>query len=175
MGERHYPPSVKLRTAEEMLGALASVDHQSIEWEIKKLRAIRSWALRQAWAWGDITEGDRVTLHGVPIVGRWNGYSECLADGALATVTEVDFNSHSDDGRGMWHASVRLDREWSNPTGHVADSGKRYWHGAAADTPEGMVPPHAYDQENYPDGRRHAFSIPVRYLRPAALVEGSDG
>lgn len=153
----------KIKTAEEALEMLASIDTQTIQSELEKLRAIREWAVRQAWAWGPIYEGTRVALYRVPTNNGWAPFAEALADGALATVKSVDFNRFSAGGRGLWHADVVLDREWSYSD---FNGGTRWWHGPADETPDGYVRPSDYDIARCPDGRKHTFSIPLKYLEP---------
>lgn len=161
-----------IKTAVGVLEAVARIDKQAIEWELKKLHGIRAWALANLGV--DYEVGDRVVLkrsfghvkdHG------WYGYREALKEGATAVVKKIDFvPAFGRDHPARWIVEVVLDREW-----YVSDSPKdnpkRYWSGRAEDTPEGMEPPGKYDQEHYPDGRRHIFVFGVGDLRKAPPPE----
>lgn len=141
---------------------------EMLSYELRKYQAIRKWALAQCGA--DFTTGDRVRIkdgYAVPerfADGTYHGWwhkRECLAPGALATVREIDFNEYY----GYWYATIMLDREWSvNETG---DKEWRHWNGPVADTPEGFEPPSAYEQREYPEGRKHTFSFDVKWLERA--------
>ncbi len=148
----------------KVLDVLAGIDQQAIRYEVKKLRAIRDWALSQLNLGYGV--GDRVrivdgwTFDPVKSPG-WAAYREVLSPGARATVLEIDFNAV----HGYWYADIMLDREWS-----TSSDGRRWWHGPVEETPEGMDPPSAFDQERYPAGRKHTFA-----LRATALERVDDG
>lgn len=143
---------------DDVLDTLAGINTQDLRWQIKQFRAIRDWAVKQAC---DFDAGDRVeiqpSLHIASDSGWWH-YREALAPGATATVTAIDFNSHY----GYWAADIILDREWSVST---FQGETRYWDGPASETPAGYKPPSNFDQEKYPDGRKHTFAMPVKHLR----------
>jgi hypothetical protein len=149
---------------DELMGAVDRIAGiRDLKYELAKLRAIQAWALDSLGC--DFTAGDTVEILSSfgplePSSGWWP-YREALAPGATATVVKIDFNSHWK----YWYADVRLEREWS-----VSDYRgiTRYWNGPVADTPDGYVPPGKFDQENFPDGRRHSFAIDVTHLAPIA-------
>lgn len=160
----------KLRVAAGNLGDLIAwldeLNIQDLRYELKKLRALRTWAFERAGI--DYGEGAKVRIADGYTVTRcnadgsangWWGYRECLAGGALGTAVRIDFSPL----QMAWYADFRPDREWS--VGEIGGKTVRYWHGPAADTPEGHEPPSAYDQEHYPDGRRHVFSMRAENLR----------
>jgi hypothetical protein len=160
-----YP---KIKSLDDVMGVLGALADADIRYEIEKLRAIRRWAFDQIGI--DYAVGDRVRIkkgyqprqhfadgqrHG------WWPYRECLVAGATATVTKIDFNA----SHGYWYADIVLDREWSvgdNPDTCRFDV--RHWHGPADDTPDGMEPPSKFDQEHYPEGRKHTFSFKAEML-----------
>lgn len=136
--------------------------------QFQTMAAIRQWCLRQI----GFNVGDKVRITDMNIdpTSGWWSYRECLAPGAVGEVRSIGFNRFSFDGKGAWHADVRLDREWS--VGEFQGP-KRYWHGPVAETPEGYEQPTPYDQEQHPAGRRHTFSIWVERLEQAAPVEAA--
>lgn len=135
---------------------------QDIEWQLKKAESIRQWCITQL----PVREGQRVRIVTAPNCDNgWAPYREALAVGATATVVRIDFNPYSYNGEGAWHANIRLDREWSHSEMH--DGVHRWWNGPVGETPEGMAPPSKYDQEHYPEGRRHLFSLLADCLAPA--------
>lgn len=141
----------------------AMPNKQDVAWQMKKNAAIRAWCLRSL----DFTVGDRVRITESPCdpvnaPGTWH-YREALDVGRTGVVTNIDFNPYSFDNVGAWHATVRLDHEWSLgsfPTGTTP----RHWHGPVATTPEGFTPPTEYDQREHPDGRKHVFGVLVESL-----------
>lgn len=147
---------------DELLAFLKGFDRQKLDYEYRKFQAIREWAFEQIGI--DYAEGDRVRIKqgyklkqffsdGTP--NGWWPYREALAPGATATVNKIDFNaSHR-----YWYAEIVLDREWA-----VDERGAIHWHRPAKDTPEGMEPPPKYDQEHYPEGRKHTFSFEAKWL-----------
>lgn len=165
-----------IKTVDQVLEFIKRVDSQSIAWEMKKLRSIRDWAMKQIGV--DYVVGDRVVIvrklvsdtdrfHG------WHSYREALAPGATAEVVEIDFSPPFDkDHVGGWTTTVRLDREWSVHSAPKSGQVRRYWNGSADETPEGMEPPSPYDQKHNPNGRRHVFSVRAndlrKYVEPAA-------
>lgn len=143
---------------EEFFSHVEALSTQDVKWELKKLRAIRDWALQRTGI--DYQIGDTVGI--VRVLNTDNGwapYRDALAPGASATVTDIDFNTYTES----WYADIILDREWS-VSDYPPPDGKTYWHGKAIDTPEGYEPPSKYDQERHPEGRRHSFSVPVAFL-----------
>lgn len=152
----------------DLITWLDKLNVQEFRYELRKLQAIREWALEQAGI--DYEEGSKVRItDGHAVTGHhrdgsangWWHYRECLAGGALGTVTGIDFSPlHK-----AWYAYFRPDREWAiiETRGQM----RRLWHGPAADTPEGFEPPSAYDQEHYPDGRKHVFSMRAEDLHRA--------
>lgn len=142
---------------DRLLDVIASVPEQTLRYEVRKLRAIREWALDQVgvdYAVGDavrIVAGFRVN----PVKSYgWAGYQEALAAGARAKVVAIDFNI----SRRRWYVQIVLDREWSVTT---VESTRRWWHGPADETPEGFEPPDAYEREHYSRGRKHTFTLLV--------------
>ena len=153
----------------ELITWLDKLDIQDLRYELKKLRALRTWALEQAGV--DYTEGDEVRIRSGYTVARlnkngppngWWHYRECLAGGAPGIVTQIDFSPHAM----AWYADFRPAREWSVSEMHDGEM-VRHWHGPVADTPEGHKPPSPFDQEHYPDGRKHTFSMRAEDLRHA--------
>jgi hypothetical protein len=149
----------------ERVDALSAGDFR---YELKKLRAIRDWAYEQAGI--GFKEGDRVSIRDGYAVSRlnrdnsfngWWHYRECLAGGALATAVTVDFSPMHQE----WYADVRLDREWA--VSEIGGRDVRHWHGPAGQTPAGYERPTPFDQEHYPEGRRHTFSMRVTDLEAA--------
>jgi hypothetical protein len=145
----------------ELLECLGAIDLQALRYELEKLRAAREWAFRQAGI--DYEEGGKVRLrddYRVSAQNRdgspngWWPYRECLTGGATGTAVRIDFSPH----HMAWFTDFRPDREWS-----VSERGGgeavRYWHGPAAETPASYEPPTAFDQERYPEGRRHVFGM----------------
>ena len=150
MGEAATLPST-LDILDEWLQSIP--DRQRIDYEIRKLRAIQTWALDHIGV--DFAEGDTVEFVKAPNTDNgWRIYAEALHVGAKAQVRQIDFNC----AYGFWFAEIVLEREWS-----VTDyqGGTRWWHGPASETPEGMKPPHD------PEGRKGVFCMPVQYLRLA--------
>lgn len=139
------------------LNAMPSL--QDVKWHLEKAAAIRKWCLRDV----AFKEGDRVkVVRKVKTEGGWKENADMLANGATGVVQKIDFNPFSRGGVGAWYADVVFDREW-----FTADDGKSYWCGPAAETPLGMIPPTGYDQKEYPEGRKHAFSLLVEDLAKA--------
>lgn len=161
-----------MSAVEQLLDNIAAVDQSGIRWELKKLRAIREWALGHLGV--DFVAGDRIAIADdfasrlAPDHG-WYHYREALAEGATGTAIDIDFGPPVGDRPGRWYALVRLDREWS-----VSEWGtglRRWWHGPIAETPPGYEPPSDYDQQKWPDGRKHTFLINVEHLRKERLPE----
>lgn len=144
----------------DLIAWLDKLSIQDLRYELEKLRALRTWALERAGI--DYDEGSEVRIDSGYRVARlnrdgspngWWHYRECLEGGAAGTVTRIDFSPH----HMAWYADFRPAREWS-----VSEEGGktvRRWHGPAADTPEGYEPPSEFDQDRYPDGRKHIFSM----------------
>lgn len=152
-----------MSTAEEVISTLLAADLAAVQRELRHLREIRDWAVAQT----GFADGDRVIIdEEMPCPGGWAHKAEGLQGGA-ATIQRLDFDARS----GRWYADVVLDREWSVST--VAGETRRYWKGPVAETPPGMEPPSAYDQERHPEGRKHTFMVGVRWLR-AEQPEGAD-
>lgn len=151
----------------DLLTALTPAGVTALQRELQQLRAIRGWALSQACTFA---VGDTVAIADGYTVkpGGWWPYREAITPGARATVLEIDFSTH----HGAWYASIRLEREWSVGE-YPLNRTVRYWHGPAADTPDGHEPPTAYDQEHYPEGRKHTFMLGVHWLRPAPQVHNT--
>ena len=152
----------------ELLSWLDKLDTQQLRWELKKLAALRTWALEQAGI--DYKEGGKVRIRDDYRVAQYNKdgspngwwhYRECLAGGSAGTVTRIDFSPH----HMAWYADFRPDREWS--VSEIGGETVRHWHGPAADTPDGHKPPSVFDQDRYPDGRKHTFSMRAENLRHA--------
>jgi hypothetical protein len=152
----------------DLIAWLDKLNIQDLQWELKKLRALREWALEQAGI--DYEEGAKVRIDDDYVVSSrnkdgspdgWWHYRECLAGGAVGTATRIDFSPH----QMAWYVNFRPDREWS--VDQMDGKTVRYWHGPVADTPEGHKPPTAFDQEHYPDGRKHTFSMRAEDLRRA--------
>lgn len=143
------------KSLQEWLEAMPQLD--AINYELRKGSAIRAWALDHIGVNFDV--GDKVVLSGLRIKdgSGWSSYREAMADGSTATVTAIDFNA----AHNYWYADIVLDREWA-----TSSDGKYgpFWHGPVAETPEGMDPPSPFDQDRYPNGRKHTFSMPVEYL-----------
>lgn len=159
---------LRVSDLEDLVSWLDMLNTQDFRYELEKLRAIRRWALERAAI--DYREGDKVRIDSGYAVARlnkagsesgWWHYRECLAGGALGTVTRIDFSPH----HMAWYADFRPDREWS--VSEFGGKTVRHWHGPVADTPEGYEPPSAYDQENHPDGRKHTFSMRAENLHHA--------
>lgn len=159
-----------MKSVDEVLEFMCRIDTSSIAYELKKLRAIRAWAMRRLGV--DYVVGDRVAIAKVVVSGSssgWWPYREALAPGALAVVQDIDYNTLLDE----WDVAIQLDREWSVHERHGGGT-VRFWNGAFRDTPEGMEPPSKYDRENSPEGRRHAFTMRVtdirKYVEPVTDV-----
>lgn len=138
----------------DLLDLLKRTRPETLRHEVENLEAIRDWAQRQAF--GDVKPGDVVKIAEGFRIARgpesgWWHYRECLAPGSGAEVTEIKFSTV----HGRWYALIRPLRQWS--VGGFRDPEERHWHGPAADTPEGMEPPSEFDQEHYPEGRKHTF------------------
>lgn len=156
------------KAIDNLLDTLVNIDYQALKWEIRKQRAIRSWALAQSGI--DFVVGDQVQIvegftfpesldNGAP--HGWNPYREALSPGATAVVRSIDFNILG----GYWYADIRLDREWST-TRHGATA-KRFWRGAASETPEGMeVPKHPDPGFDY----RGVFRLRASNLRKCVVL-----
>lgn len=159
---------------ETLLEQVDSWSRQDLKYELKKYKAIKDWAFKKAginYGVGDtvrIKDGYRVTekLSDGHANGWWPS-RECLVPGALATVTEIDFNA----AHNYWYADIVLDREWSVGTGKDPD---RYWHGPADDTPKGMKPPSQFDIDKYPNGRKHTFSFSAGHLEKVTVASPSE-
>ena len=154
----------------KMLEVIKEVGSSGAEYEIKKLEAIRAWALENCGV--DFAEGDTVCIKdGYAVLehfsdGHPNGWwpnRECLIPGATALVKSIDFNSYWR----YWYADIVLDREWSVHPSLRGEGERRYWRGSALDTPEGMDPPSKYDQEHHPEGTKHTFAFDVKWLERA--------
>lgn len=157
----------------ELLDILASIDQGTLREETANLMAIRDWAQRQAC--GDLKVGDVVRIRdGYEVSPRnsdgspngWWHYRECLEGGSQAEITEIRFSTHRSD----WYAGIRLPQEWS--VSEFAGTERRYWHGPATETPEGMEPLSEFDQEAYPEGRKHTFMFPLRDLDLKSISRG---
>lgn len=166
MGLMSSTVSDRISTAEDLFAAIKSFDINALRYEITKLEKIREWALTQIGV--DYEVGDRVVIAEPYTVKQrlsdghpngWWPYRECLVAGVKATVHAIDFNGVL----GYWYADIVLDREWS--VHEDGDRVTRYWNGPVADTPEGMTPPSPYNQEHYPEGRRHRWSFEAALLR----------
>jgi hypothetical protein len=152
----------------ELIAWLDKIDIQDLRRELEKLQALRTWALERAGI--DYAEGDEVRIRSDYIVSSknrdgspngWWHYRECLAGGALGTVTRVDFSPY----QMAWYAGFRPAREWS--LSEMGGEIVRHWHGPVADTPEGYRPPSQFDQDRYPEGRKHTFCMRAEDLRRA--------
>jgi hypothetical protein len=148
-----------MSTVDEILDMISGIDTQKLRYEIKNLRAIRDWALQRTGV--DFIEGDRVVIAedlGIKPDSGWWQYRETLAKGQTGIVKEIGFNEwHS-----YWYAGFFPDQEWSISSFHGE---RRHWHGPRDATPEGYDPPSDYEAKNYPEGRKHTFSINVVRLR----------
>lgn len=151
----------------DLITWLDKLDVQAFQWELKKLRALRIWAMQQAGI--DYEEGGRArivdgytvsSLNSDGSANGWWDYRECLAGGATGTVVRIDFSPH----HMAWYADFRPDREWV--LFEMRGETVRNWHGPADDTPDGYAPPSAWEQEHYPDGRKHIFAMRAENLRP---------
>ncbi len=150
------PGRAPIKTFTEALDVLAAIDTQSIRYEVRKLAAIRAWAMRQLGV--DYEVGDRVEFTTAPRTDNgWHAYRECLVVGATAVVTGIDFNEPHD----YWFADIVLDREWSVgspfPDGRVT----RWWNGPPGELPDG------FEQARLGRERKHTFAMPVEYLTKA--------
>lgn len=158
---------------DEVLEMLCRLSNTStFRYEVEKLRAIRSWAIEQLDV--DYVAGDRVVIKDDYFVPKtfadgtahgWWGYRECLVPGAIAIVEKIDFN----DYHKYWYANIILDQEWSISefpwdAAKYPDGVKRYWKGPLAETPTGFEPPSLYDQEQYPEGRKHTWAFEAQDL-----------
>jgi len=138
---------------------------RDVTWHLEKQVAIRKWCLRDV----PFKEGDRVKIiRKINTDGGWKGHEGMLAIGATGVVHKIDFNPYSRGGVGAWHADVAFDREW-----YTSGEGKSWWHGPVAETPAGMIPPSEYDQREYPQGNKHAFSLLVEDLAKAEKQEAA--
>lgn len=154
------------RNVLDLFATLNAADLAALQREVQQLRAIKAWAQAHAC---DFTVGDTVVIaDGFTVKpGGWWPYREVLVPGARATVLEINFSAH----HGAWLASIVLEREWS--VHERSDGAIRFWSGTATDTPDGHEPPTAYDQEHYPEGRKHTFMLGVHWLRPAPQVHNT--
>jgi hypothetical protein len=146
----------------KLADALTGTSMGEVQYALRRLRAVERWALSQQ----PVAAGDWVRIvHEIDFsrARGWSAARECLAVGATAEVKDVYFNTH--DGR--WYAGIILDREWTVST--LSGEVRRYWHGAAEETPEGFTPPSPYDQEHHPAGRKHLYAMPVSWLEPAEI------
>ena len=158
----------------DLITCLSALNFQDFQYELKKLRALREWAFERAGI--NYEEGDKVRLNDEFFVSSknrdgspngWWHYRECLAGGALGTAVRIDFSPY----QMAWYTDFRPDREWS--VSQERNGTVRRWHGPAADTPAGYEPPSTFDQEHYPDGRKHIFSMRAEQI--SKLPEASDG
>lgn len=158
----------RLRTVEEISDVLGRIDLQHLRYEFRKAAEIREWAIAHAGI--DFGVGDQVEICDdfaarlKPDSG-WYTSREALAEGATATVEEIDFYKG-------WYAKIVLNREW---TVHKRGDGEvvRHWTGSTADTPDGYEPPSRYDQEHYPVGRKHSFMMRVEHLQATRVTRES--
>lgn len=150
---------------DQLLETLADLNYQQLRYELTKLRAVRDWALDHVGI--DYAVGDHVRIKADWRLGEgsgWRPYREALTPGAGATVNRIDFN----EAHGYWYADIVLDREWSVALkSDGASPDRRWWHGPAGETPEGMEPPTKSDQERHPQGRKHTFMFPATALEKA--------
>ena len=155
----------------DLIGWLSQLNTQEMDWELRKLTALREWALEQAGI--DYAEGDAVVLapdfrvdqrNPDGTANGWWSYRECLAPGAKGTAVRIDFSPRYK----RWAVDFRPDREWS--VGQVHGQPARWWHGPAADTPSGYEEPSSFDRENYPAGRRHVFMMWASDVRKAPAL-----
>ena len=152
-------------TLDEVLDTIRDINTQQMRFEISTLRAIRDWALRQTGI--DFAEGDRVVIAEPLNIGRdsgWWSYRETLAVGQAGVVQKIEFNQYGD----IWQASFYPDHEWVVTEWRGE---RRHWHGPRKTTPDGYEPPSDYEAREYPEGRKHTFSINVKRLRKAATLE----
>lgn len=152
----------RLTTVEALVDHLGRVDFQSILYQARRSQAIREWALSNLGI--DYGIGDRVEIVNdfaaqLTLGHGWYGSREALHQGATALVQDIDINPRSM----TWYAEIILDREWT--TSGEARGSTRFWHGPAAETPAGYEAPTKYDQEHFPEGRKHTFPLPVGRLR----------
>lgn len=159
-----------------VLATLRSINLQGVDWELRKLLAIREWAVEQIGI--DYKVGDQVRIVSEQpshTGGGWAAYSECLHLGATGTVTELDFSLGSDDRPGRWIATFMPDRQWSYADAWTkGGEPRRYWHGPVDETPEGYEPPGTFDQRVYPEGHRHTFMFRADWLTRPLPPGGSD-
>jgi hypothetical protein len=155
---------MSLATFVDQLKEIQQLNTAGMSYEIRKLEAIRDWALSRLDV--DYKPGDRIVLtrdlFADPDDGR-SHYAEAAHEGATATVHDIDFNAVHN----YWYAEITLDVEWSASDTWGTGDIVRHWHGPVADTPEGMNPPSEYDQERYPLGRKHTFFVHVQHIRKA--------
>jgi hypothetical protein len=150
------------------LQKLATINTQELLTHIERLYGIRDWALRHLDV--DYREGDRVVITRDLFTGpgtTLSRYAEAARAGAAAAVRYIDFNQFHD----YWYAMVVLDVEWETIDPFGGGELMRFWHGPAVDTPDGMERPSEYDQERYPNGRKHSFAVHVQHLRKAGPDE----
>lgn len=148
---------------ESLLTAVRAVQHVSLKEELGALRREAAWARTQL----PIQEGDSVRIVArIPTDNGWHPFREALAVGATGTVTRLNLSSTSN----TWRADVVLDRCWS----YAADLQKRFWRGAAADTPTGYEPPAKFDQEHYPDGKPTTFALRLEWLAKIPSLDSEE-
>ncbi len=154
---------------DDAVDALAAADVQAIRYEVKNLRAIKTWAIEHLGL--DYAPGDRVAIVSPKpaSIGRgWHPYREALAPGQTGIAGEIAFN----ELYGYWYVEVGMDRAWS--VSGLDDA--RYWHGPADETPAGFEPPSDYDQKRHPNGRVEVFALRVEWVanaQPIGLGEAS--
>lgn len=144
---------MRVTQLDKLFDVLSEVRSHDIREEIHYLRTLRDWAFDQQ----PFKVGDRVTIAPDYTLERWlpaeSGRErkehswwpnrECLAPGATATVSTVEFSPYGK--RPGFRFGIILDREWT-----VSD-----WAGEKRR--------HERDPEH-----RHTFTFSARWLRPIA-------
>lgn len=97
-----------IKSVADLLAALKTFDFYALKYEMERLLAYRDECFRML----PFHVGDRVRLRADFAVDKttqpgWWSSRECLVGGALATVKEIHFNTHSR----LWYAHIVLDRE----------------------------------------------------------------
>jgi len=157
---------------DDLLDKLASVNTQTLRYEVEKLRAIKTWALDHLGI--DYKPGDTVVITSPKpsqVGGGWDRYREALAPGQTGTAGEITFNPHGK----RWQCTVVMTRTWTvneqrDGLGHLRETTRR-WKGPADETPDGFEPPSPYDRQRYPDGEPVHFFMDVTWLAKATTAD----
>lgn len=141
---------------EELFETIDRLSSQEYRYALKKLQKESAWVRKQL----HLQEGDKFRITAaIDTNNGWSGYGEAFRIDATGVIQEIYLYNN------IWRAYVTLDKEWVCSTESFNKNGvTRWWHGKVEDTPTWCNPPSKYDQETYPEGRKHTFTFNLDWI-----------